>query len=269
MPMLAPGDVLARAGALGEVSERQVEAMAALITGLGFRSPVVVDGSGRSVQGAVRVLAAQRLGLPAIPVRVLGAGESGLVRRRKAQRDHRAESLGVLGLTVWRPTVFSRGDVSWVACRAWRWSSKRADLAAFRAAKRAAVPAVVEAAAGDVARLVRRLAGGLSGWTVTAVPCGNSGTEECFGKRLGRATAAELGLPFAQIFEDRLVEGGSSHPRRFDRLGPLTWRERPAGPVLLVDDLATTGLHVAQALGALRGEGCAALAVVWISGEVK
>lgn len=101
------------------------------------------------------------------------------------------------------------------------------------------------------------------------MPCGNSGTEECFGKKLARELASALGLPFAQIFEDRLVEGGSSHPQRYARLGPLVWRNRPTGSVLLVDDLATTGLHVEQALGALRGEGITALAMVWISGDVK
>jgi hypothetical protein len=66
-----------------------------------------------------------------------------------------------------------------------------------------------------------------------------------------------------------LVGGGSSHPQRSARLGALVRRERPPGPVLLVDDPATTGLHVEQALGALRGEGVPALAMVWISEDVK
>lgn len=270
MRMLAPAEILAQAGAVPDVPEDQVVRTAGLISDLGFRSPVVVDARGRIVQGAARVLAAQRLGIAAIPVRSLtDSGTGSLARARAAARDPRSESLGVIGHTVWRPMVFSRHEVSWIACRAWRWSTKQADLAVFRAAKRDRAPAVIEAAAREIALLARRLFGGLPGWTVVPMPCGNSGTEQCFGKHLARETAAALALPFAPVFEDRLVEGGSSHPQRYARLGPLIWRDRPTGPVLLVDDVATTGLHVEQALGALRGEGIPALAMVWISGDVK
>ena len=270
MRMLAPAQILDQAGGAPDVPEEQIVRTAGLITDLGFRGPVVVDAAGRIVQGAARVLAAQRLGIPQIPVRSLKeSGTGSLARARAASRDPRAESLGVIGHTVWRPMIFARHEVSWVACRAWRWSTKQADLAVFRAAKKDGAPAVIEAAAGEVALLVGRLFGSLSGWTVVPMPCGNSGSAECFGKRLARESAAALGLPFAQVFEDRLVEGGSSHPQRYSRLGPLVWRDRPAGPVLLVDDLATTGLHVEQALGALRAEGIPALAMVWISGDVK
>lgn len=268
--MLAPAQVLEQAGGAPAVSEDQVVRTARLISELGFRSPVVVDARGRIVQGAARVLAAQRLGIAAIPVRSLkDNGTGALARTPGARRDPRSESLGVVGHTVWRPMVFSRHETSWVACRAWRWSTKQADLAVFRAVKRDRAPAVIEAAAREIALLARRLFGGLPGWTVVPMPCGNSGTEQCFGKHLARESAAALGLPFAQVFEDRLVEGGSSHPQRYARLAPLVWRDRPVGPVLLVDDLATTGLHVEQALGALRDEGLPALAMVWISGDVK
>lgn len=268
--MLAPADILAAAGTLPEVPESTIEQTAALITGLGFRGPVVLDSSGRIVQGHARVLAAQRLGLSAIPVRRLrDEGAAALARGRAASRDPRAESSGVIGLSVWRPWIYTRHDASWIACRAWRWSTKAADLAAFRQAKRDGAEGVVEAAAAEIALLLRRLSGALPGWTVTCVPCGNSGTSECFSKRLGRAVGGALGLPFEEMFEDRLVEGGSSHPQRYSRLQPLEWRAKPAGPVLLVDDVATTGLHVAEALGALRGEGVTAIAAVWISGDVR
>lgn len=268
--MMAPAEILVRAGGAEHLSEDQVASAARLLTELGAGSAVVVDSRGRIVQGAARVLAAQRLGIPALPVRTLGVdGKSARRPARQAAGDPRAGALGVLGETVWRPMIFSRHDVSWAACRAWRWSTKKADLAVFRSVKRDCTPAVTKAAAGEVALLVGRLFGSLPGWSVVSMPCGNSGTAECFGKSLARETAAALGLPFARVFEDRLVEGGSSHPQRYARLGPLVWQDRPTGPVLLVDDLATTGLHVEQALGALRGEGIAAFAVVWISGDVR
>lgn len=147
--MLAPAEIIAEAGGAADVPEDQVASTAALISELGFRSPVVVDARGRIVQGAARVLAAQRLGISAIPVRSLKeSGAGSLALARATGRDPRLESLGVIGHTVRRPMVFARHELSWVACRGWRWSTKQADLAVFRAAKRDGAGAVIQAAAG-------------------------------------------------------------------------------------------------------------------------
>jgi hypothetical protein len=121
MRMLPPSEILARAGGVPAVPGEQVVRTARLIAELGFRSPVVVDAAGRIVQGAARVLAAERLGIAAIAV-----------------------------------------------------------------------------------------------WSLNNI-----------GKRLARAAAEALGLPFVQVFEDRLVGGGSSHPQRSARCAATACRRSP------------------------------------------
>jgi ParB-like chromosome segregation protein Spo0J len=53
-------------------SPEQVAAIAASIVEFGFNNPVLIDAAGGIVAGHGRVLAAQRLGLDAVPVVVLG-----------------------------------------------------------------------------------------------------------------------------------------------------------------------------------------------------
>jgi hypothetical protein len=236
------------------------------------RGAVVISEDGRVVAGAARVLAAERLGLDLLPVRMLGqsgAEARPLRRRRERGVDSRSGCEGIVGQTVWRPAVFSRHDVSWIACRAWRCRTRKRDVAAFREAKRSAPEPLLRSASEELAVVIRRLFGGLEGWRVTNIACGNSGTEECFGKRLARAVASELGLDHVQLFGDRVVEGGSSHPRRAGRIEPLELIGEARGPVLVVDDVATSGWHVEEALGLLRWRGVSpSAAAVWISGDV-
>lgn len=61
------------------------------------------------------------------------------------------------------------------------------------------------------------------------VACGHSRRANCFGKRLGQQAAAELGAPFAELF--------------------------PVGPVLVIDDLATSGWHMEEAPSLVRAPG--------------
>ena len=70
-----------------------------------------------------------------------------------------------------------------------------------------------------------------------------------------------------RAFTDCFVSG-SSHPKTFADLPPLQWNMPPTAPVLLVDDLATSGCHVEEAGLMLRSLGRPALALTWISGMV-
>lgn len=174
-----------------------------------------------------------------------------------------------LGGLAYRPTLYARHAVCWVALRAWRADCRLADLAAFKRVKADpdAHRHVIEAAAQEIAARARLLLGPLAGWSATSVACGHSRRPDCFGKRLGQAVADALAIPFEQVFEDRFV-AGSSHPKEFRKLPSLAWHHQPAGPVLVIDDVATSGWHLEEALGRLRELGLPALGLVWISGTV-
>lgn len=174
----------------------------------------------------------------------------------------------LLDRLVWRPTLRHRGGVAYLTVRAWRASSKPADLALFKAEKRAKRPALIDAAAAEMVGEVRALLAPAPPWSVTSVAPGHSRDAEAWCVLLAREVAARLDLPCFQAFEPRPV-AGSSHPRRNLGLPPLRWRVMPAGPVLLVDDVATSGWHLEEALGMLRTAGVPAVGVAWIGPAVR
>jgi orotate phosphoribosyltransferase len=76
------------------------------------------------------------------------------------------------------------------------------------------------------------------------------------------------GVPLVGAFAPRYLSGGS-HPKEFRDIPPLEMIRRPDGPVLVVDDISTSGFHMEEALGRLRAEGLAAMGIVMVAGAVK
>jgi len=175
---------------------------------------------------------------------------------------------GLLGSLVYRPMVFRRNDIGWIAACAWRADAKADDIAALKRAKRDLDRRLIDGAAELVAALVRQLRGDRAADVITSVPCGHSRRPDCLGKQIAQAVAEALGLPFCQVFADRPCSG-VSHPKEFRRLPPLERIADPCASMILVDDLATSGWHIEESLTALRGLGASASAFVLITGAVK
>lgn len=269
--LMSPAAILEAAGSVDRPREAVLRQCRSELQRAGFQRPVVLAPDGRVISGLAKVFAAAELGLEAVPVQRLG---SFTVARRERRGDAvpgldmKAGALGVLGSLVWRPALYSRRDVCWIGARAWRIRTKRTDLAALRAAKAAMTGAVLDAAAADLVAVLGRLRGDWSDHRVAPVPCGNSGSAECFGKALARRVADALGAGFVQLWEDRPVSG-SSHPVRSRNLADLVSLEPVDGPILVVDDVATSGAHLEQALAAIRAAGHPGVGAVWISGDVR
>jgi len=188
-------------------------------------------------------------------------------RAGATEAERPREEAGLLGSLVYRPTVFRRNDVLWIAACAWRTRAKADDIAELKRAKRELDPVLIGNVADSVSTLIRQLYGGRSANAITTVPCGHSRRPDCFGKRLAQAVGRSLGLPFLQVFADRPCSG-VSHPKEFRKLPPLQQIADPRSSMILVDDLATSGWHVEESLTALRRLGASTSAFVWIGGTV-
>ena len=170
----------------------------------------------------------------------------------------------LLGSLVFRPTLCSRHQIRWIAACAWRSRLKTRGLAAFKQAKEMLDESVITEAANSITRLIREIFGERPVDAITCIPCGHSRRPDCFGKRLAQSVASYLDLPFMQIFADRPCPG-TSHPRQSLRLPPLQLIAHPPRSMILVDDLATSGWHLEEAMLALRRLNVAVASVVWIS----
>jgi hypothetical protein len=203
------------------------------------------------------------------PLRLPGFVEFGeaVFRAGASESERPRHEAGLLGSLVYRPTVFRRNDVGWVAACAWRSLAKADDLTALKRAKREIDQRLIGQASELTATLIRQLRGKPAADAITCVPCGHSRRPDCFGKRLAQDVAELLGLPCVQVFADRFSEG-VSHPKEFKKLPPLHRIADPLPSMIVVDDLSVSGWHVEESLLALRRLGVAASAVVWISGSV-
>jgi hypothetical protein len=183
--------------------------------------------------------------------------------------DQIRERETLLSSLIYRPTIYERKRVRWIAAHAWRSDAKERGMAALKAVKNDPDPAFIANLAEPVAALIRQLFGTERIDAVTCIPCGHSRRKDCFGKRLAHSVAEALSLPFVQVFADRPREG-VSHPKQSTKLPPLRQIARmPELPesTIVIDDLATSGGHLEQALLALRKLNVAASAVAWISGS--
>lgn len=154
---------------------------------------------------------------------------------------------GLLGSLVYRPMVFRRNDIGWIAACAWRSATKVDDLAALKRAKREIDQRLIREAGELTAALIRQLRGEPAADAITCVLCGHSRRPDCFGKWLAQCVAELLRLPFHQVFADRFCEG-VSHGKEFKKLPPLQQIADPLASMIVVDDLSVSGWHVEELL---------------------
>ncbi len=167
---------------------------------------------------------------------------------------------------LYRPALFRRNQIRWIAACAWRSRSRARGLAALKGVKQAPTPSVISKAAMLVSTLINEIYGEGPAEAITCVPCGHSQRADCFGKQLAQLVAAQIEIPFLQIFADRPCEG-VSHPKQHANLPPLQLIAAPPRSVIVIDDLATSGWHLEEAALALRSLGVAASSMAWISGR--
>ena len=156
-----------------------------------------------------------------------------------------------------------RGRTDYHTLMRWRSAIKESQIAALRALKRDPPATLVDRVAQEIATAATSLFGRDTARAVAAVPCGHSGPG-CLSERVGRAVAERMGAPFRKPFEP-LLGRGSSHPKSNTRRAPIRLVQRVDEPVLLVDDVATSGVHLDQAARALRAHAPAVFPLVWIA----
>jgi hypothetical protein len=165
---------------------------------------------------------------------------------------------------VKRRALRARNSVHYVTLRQWKEAVKDAQIAALRAIKSQPSNDAVGLIASEIADAARELYPGMPYACVVPVPCGSSGKDKCLSTFIGESVAAILGVPFRPALRGE-SSPGASHPHKSAKMKSYQLLEPLSGNVLLVDDVATTGMHVALAASALRAAGTTVFPIVWIS----
>ena len=165
-----------------------------------------------------------------------------------------------------RSPIRARRDMSYLTLRSWRGPIKDYQIKALRALKAAPPDAFVESIAMEIETAVGRVIGKSAFGAVTPMPCGHSRIERCLSVRIAERVAGRLGVPMVEAFES-VRRPGVSHPIDNARRPLLRLARGVEAQVLLVDDVATSGRHLEEAVALLRPHAAAVFPVAWIGGE--
>lgn len=165
---------------------------------------------------------------------------------------------------VYRRSWKTRHQCSFLTIRTWRRTMKDEQIAVLKDLKRGDDWDLSRCAAREIATAVTQLVGLGPFYSVTHIPCGHSRRSDCLAARIAANTAAALQLPAVNIFHYEPTSG-SSHPKRNPTRPQMRVRHIPSAPLIVVDDVATSGAHMEEAILRLRELKVGVLPIAWIS----
>lgn len=159
--------------------------------------------------------------------------------------------------------IRERKQISYLRLCSWRRSIKESQLAALKILKHYRPPEFVDLAADQFVFGLKKIYGSQVISNVVPVPCGNSGHHDCFSRQLAVRIAQKTAARVVFALEGDLGRG-SSHPKKSNHWKAPRLTTKINGPALLVDDIATSGVHMTKSLDVLRKNGVDAVGVAWI-----
>jgi hypothetical protein len=182
------------------------------------------------------------------------------------QADARAAATFLFETLVRRRGLHSRKGADYVSLRAWRLPLKKYQISALTAIKESPSHEFVLRVADELAAYVRQAHGERVIRSVVPVPPGSSGKPESLSTMVAEAVAKLLGADYSNVLEPLgPVPPGKSTPRKSAQLMGYRLLKPLDGPVLVVDDVASSGRHIELAISACKSPSTAVYALAWIS----
>lgn len=227
----------------------------------------------------------QSLILTASPIRPLDRAETYLVITlrdvsvKEAFQEHVEASMPVkmqspdmttveflVETLVARRRVNSRRDTSYITMRSWRRSIRAHQITALKAVKHHNPRALAIIASEEIALDIKTLIGAQAFRGVVPIPCGHSSADKCMSEMIAQELGARLGLPVIRALHVG-KSSGSSLPKANLKRPKMKLLTPVVGPVILVDDVATSGEHMREARELLMASCGSVFAIAWIGGD--
>jgi hypoxanthine-guanine phosphoribosyltransferase len=160
-------------------------------------------------------------------------------------------------------TLHSRNGMDYLTLRSWRSQLKSYQISTLISLKQTKPDALVRRCADEIIECVRHVYGDGVITAVVPIPAGSSGDPDSFSVMLAREIATDLNVAFCDILVPQGSRGKSA-PIKSAKLKPYVLKEAVSGPILVVDDVASSGAHMERAISALKHNSKAVYGVAWI-----
>lgn len=186
---------------------------------------------------------------------------------RRRQNDPRSDIVTdfLLRTLLSRHKLSSRSGIAYHSIRGWRSSIRDVQISALRSLKTSPPDTLVQQISSEIEATAESLYGSSAFQAIVPVPCGHSGAG-CLIEKVAECLAERMNIQIINAF-DPLAVRGSSHPKTNSRRPRMKLRSVPDVPLLLIDDVATSGSHIAEATSKLREFAPAVFPLAWIGGR--
>lgn len=167
---------------------------------------------------------------------------------------------------VKRQSLRQRKATGYLTLRSWRKPVRTYQIEALKALKMAPPHSLVETAASEIVEAVGRIVGTSAFSHVTPIPCSRSAEDACLSRLIAAEVAHLIGKPLVLLLASA-PRKGSSHPKGNASRPPLRLVKPATGPCLIIDDVATSGAHMEEAITTLRPSAGSVFGVAWIGGD--
>jgi hypothetical protein len=167
---------------------------------------------------------------------------------------------------VKKRVLHSRNGIDFITMRTWRGPMKPYQLAALVTLKQGKPNELVRRVASELATAAVNMHGEGNLNCVVPVPGGNSGDTQSFSVLVATEVAALLNIPCEDLLlsPNKPAKPGKSTPRKSANLKPFNVTRGVDGPILVVDDVVSSGKHMEMAISALRQQANAVYGIAWI-----
>lgn len=166
---------------------------------------------------------------------------------------------------IHKRVLHSRNGLDYVSLRSWRSAIKKYQIAALQALKLDPPKEFAERIADELARSVEQVHGAAVIKAVVPVPPGSSGKTTSLSTMLAEEVAKNLGAQYVNALEPLSPpRNGKSSPHKSASLSGYRLKTPVKGPVLIVDDVASSGRHIELAIGACKLLETPVYAAVWL-----
>lgn len=169
---------------------------------------------------------------------------------------------------VQRRSVRARDGVNYMSLRSWRQPLKEFQVKALKGLKAYPGTEFPKQIGAEIAEEIISLLGTGAFDAVVPMSCGHSKGQQCLSVEIARGVGRSLNIPVVQAFARQYL-AGSSHPKQNKNRPALRLVVPVEGSILLVDDIATSGMHLAEAATLLRPHCKMVLPMAWIGGEAS